>query len=289
MNRRLSVVFLALALPLMAASQPGCPGDAGPYECAKGAALTGFIQAAKGATVTGKYIVVLKPGVPAFAPGALGFAPNSFTTSSFGPRQRMIVGSLVAAQAKMLAADARVQFVQEETVKTIQGFESTALDPAAPTILWGLDRIDQRLPPLDDGYTASGTGEGVDVCIVDTGVDPNHPAIKPRLVAVHSAFGGDTADAHGHGTHVAATATDGRRYGVSAKTALLGCRCLNADGSGTDSSVINCIDWCAEMQRQRGRPMALNMSLGGPVSPALDAAVCRAVAQGVVVVVAAGN
>ena len=283
MKRSVKLLGLGLVAAL-GLGVDGCPPAAGPFKCADGSAATGFIEAPKGAEKTGKYIVGLKASAASRSAASLGMTGASRVGA------RMAVGTMTLAAAKAAAADPGVQFVQEETVKRIQGFEVEGPSSIESSeTLWGRDRVDQHALPLDGAdFAPNGTGAGIDVCIVDTGVDPLHPAVKGRLVAAHASLGSDTGDAHGHGTHVAGTAVSVRR-GVAHVSAVLSCRCLNADGSGTDSSVAACIDWCAEQQKARGNPMALNMSLGGPVSPALDLSVCRAAQQGIAVVVAAGN
>ena len=60
-------------------------------------------------------------------------------------------------------------------------------------------------------------------------------------------------------------------------------------GSGSDSAVIQGVDWVTEHVRQNGWPAVANMSLGGSASPALDLAVCRSIESGVSYAIAAGN
>lgn len=66
-------------------------------------------------------------------------------------------------------------------------------------------------------------------------------------------------------------------------------RVLDAQGSGTDSDVIRGIDWVTAKKQSLGGAWVANMSLGGEASRALDEAVCRSIAAGVVYAVAAGN
>lgn len=172
-----------------------------------------------------------------------------------------------------LAADPNILFLQEIGTKRVQ-------------VEWGLDRIDQRALPLDLAYSARGDGAGYNIAIVDTGVSP-HSDFGNRLVVspCFTAHSGGCDDGHGHGTHVAGTAA-GATYGVAKKAAIWRSRVLGADGSGSDLDVIRGIEWVID---NVPAPRVINMSLGGGVAPALDAAVCRAIEAGVVTVVAAGN
>jgi subtilisin family serine protease len=63
---------------------------------------------------------------------------------------------------------------------------------------------------------------------------------------------------------------------------VLGCR-----GSGSYAGVIRAVNEVVRMCAKR--TCVANMSLGGPISTSLDAAVAGAVDQGIVFVVAAGN
>src|SRR6185436_18828861 len=63
---------------------------------------------------------------------------------------------------------------------------------------------------------------------------------------------------------------------------------LNCQGSGSNSGVIAGVDWVTS-DHAAGAPAVANMSLGGGISDALDAAVANSVADGVTYAIAAGN
>ncbi|MFG3399433.1 S8 family peptidase, partial [Streptomyces parvus] len=188
---------------------------------------------------------------------------------------------LSETEAKRLAADPAVaKVVQNKT------FRISATQQRPPS--WGLDRIDQAQTAGDNAYTyPDSAGDGVTAYVIDTGVRVTHKDFGGRASSGFDAVDrdNDANDGNGHGTHVAGTIA-GTSHGVAKKAKIVGVRVLNDSGSGTTDQVIAGIDWVVA---NRKGPSVANMSLGGGVDPALDAAVRKAVASGVTFAIAAGN
>ena len=178
--------------------------------------------------------------------------------------------------------------------------------PFASTLSTSKVWLDRRLDvsELDWNLSAIGapavwdsglTGAGVDVAVLDTGIDPTHPDLAGKVdAAVDLTGGGSPADANGHGTHVASiiagtgAGADGARRGVAHGARLLSGKVLDDEGSGQASWVIAGMEWAAGQGAD-----IVNLSLGGrttvgddPVTMALDALSER---TGTLFVVAAGN
>jgi subtilisin len=146
--------------------------------------------------------------------------------------------------------------------------------------------------------TATSTGAGIGVAIVDTGIDGAQADLAPSAGA-YNAFDGtaNCQDDNGHGTHVAGTvaASDNAIdvVGVAPGASLYCVKVLNSQGSGSWSTVLAGLDWIwANRQTVSPAIRVVNMSLGGPGSDTdspLKDAITRLYNAGVVVVVAAGN
>jgi len=155
--------------------------------------------------------------------------------------------------------------------------------------VWGLDRIAERSVNLDGKYpypTSGGTD--VDAYIVDTGINIKHVDFQGRANWGDNFIDTQDTDCNGHGTHVAGT-VGSTTYGVAKKTTLIAVKVLDCNGSGTNLSVIDGINWAAAQYTAKKKPSVANMSLGGGKSTALNAAVRAAVKAGLTFVVAAGN
>lgn len=50
----------------------------------------------------------------------------------------------------------------------------TPFPPSQMTWQWGLDRVDQRTPKLDHTFQPMGNGSGVDIYILDSGIQYKH-------------------------------------------------------------------------------------------------------------------
>lgn len=130
-------------------------------------------------------------------------------------------------------------------------------------------------------------GAGVRVAVLDSGVEPGHPALS-GAVREHRNFTTDYTpyDTNGHGTHVAGILA-GRSgvTGVAPKAEILSFKVLNNNGAGSLQHVAQAIDASIEAKAH-----IIVMSLGCPVSvDYLQQACTRACAAGLAVVCAAGN
>jgi subtilisin family serine protease len=155
---------------------------------------------------------------------------------------------------------------------------------------WGLARICRRNLDVDDTFaTKLHLGEGVDIYVIDTGINLNHVDFGGRAIFGFKASSSwPNNDDQGHGTHVASTC-GGTKYGVAKKATLIGVKVLDSTGSGTTAGVVAGVEFAVKNRQARGKPSVGNMSLGGGKSSALDAAVNKASDEGVIMIVAAGN
>jgi aqualysin 1 len=230
----------------------------------------------------GRYIVVLRSDARDARPTSMSLAAR------FGGHVRRVFGAaldgyaatMTAPQAERLSHDPRVAYVEEDTAVRVDATQS----PAA----WNLDRLDQQSLPLDGSYTYGSDGAGVTAYVIDTGVRASHVEFGGRAsTGVDVVDGGLADDCNGHGTHVAGT-IGGSTFGVAKAVDIVAVRVLDCQGTGTISDVIAGIDWISQ-DHQAGVPAVANMSLGGPSSRSLDAAVAGSIADGIVYAVAAGN
>ncbi len=161
--------------------------------------------------------------------------------------------------------------------------------PVAVARSWGLDRTDQRGLPLDGQIARAGSGVGVNVYVIDTGVYASNAEFAGRVIPGYTAVsdGRGTTDCHGHGSHVAGTVA-GNTFGLANQATIVPVRVLDCAGSGSTSGVIGGINWMIN-HHVAGQPAVANLSLGGAYDYATNDAIERAVADGITVVVAAGN
>ncbi|ETK37064.1 S8 family peptidase [Microbispora sp. ATCC PTA-5024] len=157
--------------------------------------------------------------------------------------------------------------------------------------------LDHSVPQVGapEAWKAGFDGTGVEVAVLDTGVDLGHPDLAAKIAGTRN-FTADPSvqDGFGHGTHVASiiaglgTASGGRLRGVAPGARLLVGKVLSDEGYGTESQVIEGMEWAAS-----SGAAVVNMSLGGgptdgtdPLSVAVDTLTEQ---TGTLFVVAAGN
>jgi subtilisin family serine protease len=226
--------------------------------------------------VKDSYIVVLKSGRIARTVAAEHRATPLRTYSKV---LNGFSATMTARQARQVAADPDVAFVQPDVIHRIS---DTQNNPPS----YGLDRIDQRNRPVNAAYTYNTTASNVRAYIIDTGIRTSHQDFGGRASSGFDAIDGGTADdCNGHGTHVAGT-VGGTAHGVAKGVRLVGVRVLNCEGSGTTAQVVAGIEW---VTANAVKPAVANMSLGGGADTVLDNAVSASITSGVSYSIAAGN
>ena len=165
--------------------------------------------------------------------------------------------------------------------------------------IWGLVRTSYGPRPSypSDNYRYGLTGSGVDLYILDSGVDLPHREFTGRATngfvsSEHSREG--FTDLNGHGTNVASLA-GGRDYGIAKGANIINVKVLGANNRGTWFGIASGVSYVANRVRleraQGGKPRPIiNMSIyGQSFSQTLYSAVADAVREGIIVIVCAGN
>lgn len=172
------------------------------------------------------------------------------------------------------------------------GVGTEAWDDIEPNLAW---RKAIRLGQVPVGID----GSGVTVAMIDTGV-ARVEDLGDRVVArVDFTPGGAGNDEYGHGTHLAGViagdgaASGGKWRGVAPGARLVSVKVAGPDGSTDVSVVIAALQWVVTHRAEYGIQV-LNLAFGtDSVQPyaldPLNAAVERAWAAGITVVVSAGN
>jgi subtilisin len=213
-------------------------------------------------------------------PEVLGFDVNLYEVP-------VVTASLTEAEIQKLKGNDNVATVEDDGM--VYAFPEMLVfegqpSPLAETVPVGVSQV--KAPPAWD----ASRGKGINVAILDTGIDALHPDLAPNVKGAVSFVPGETpADGHGHGTHCAGTigaAINGSGVvGVAPAASLYAVKVLANNGSGQWSWLIAGISWCIQ-----NRMKVLSMSLGGSSAPAALETMCNtAFTNGLLLVAAAGN
>ncbi|CUA67049.1 Subtilisin-like protease 8 [Rhizoctonia solani] len=307
------LVAPALASPLSTSTEPLIRGNVG-----LNLAPVVSHPAAEQAIIPNQYIVVLKPEATLDDLNSHAMAvqshdeTNPLTDGSglmhiFDGALKGVAGKFSDATLDKIRAMPEVEYVERDQVVYAihEPAESHATQKGAP---WGLARISHRkklgFSNFNQYIYDSEGGEGVDVYVIDTGINVEHEEFHGRAHWGHTVPQNDVdADGNGHGTHCAGTiASD--KYGVAKKAQVYAVKVLGSNGSGSMSDVVAGVTWASKAAQAKAieaikefratgktshKGSVANMSLGGGKSPALDRAVNAAVRKGMHFAVAAGN
>lgn len=239
-------------------------------------------------------------------------------------------GSRPAAQlVRELSADPDVEYAEPNyIVETQSAPASTAPNDPMFSLLWGLRNTGQNggLPLADieaaPAWSVTTGSRSVVVGVVDTGIDYNHPDLKPNVWSAPTSFtvqfgpndkltcaagthGYDAItntcnpmDQNGHGTHVSGTigATGNNSLGVTGvnwAVSMMGLRFMDSSGKGTVANAIRAIQFAiqvkAALPSSAGIRVLSNSWGGSGNSQALLDAINQANLAGILFVAAAGN
>ena len=242
---------------------------------------------------TGRYIVVLRDNADPEA------AARQHETR-YGARADRFFRSALKGYAANIPESRVEEMRRDPSVKMVS--RNRTFRAAAQTTPTGVSRIKANTVP--------GTGDGVQVAVLDSGIDLNHIDLAANIA------GGVDCDAPSLATSTTARATGRTSPARSPRStirsafvvsllprSLLAARVLDDVGTGDDVSLICGLDWVdARSPAHNGQIRVANMSIEAPI-PNVDAhddcgftigdpvhmAVCQVVEDGVAIVVAAGN
>ncbi|MFD7609499.1 S8 family serine peptidase [Streptomyces sp. NPDC059828] len=285
-----------LALALAAASPTSATATAS--TSADTSTTAAFTTATQSDQVPGRYIVTLKDAATQADATATVHAAVT-QASSMGARVRHVYRHALHGYAASMSASAAAAIAGDPLVQSVQ--PERRVRALAQTVPTGVDRVEADLSPTA-AIDGKDTRVNVDVAVIDTGVDANHPDLNVYKAGAKNCWIPQlpVLDMHGHGTHVAgivgALDNNAGVVGVAPGARIWPVQVLNPLGMGTDADVICGIDYVTQHADQID---VVNMSLGGGGSDdgqcgtvnndAMHKAICASVAAGVTYVVAAAN
>lgn len=113
---------------------------------------------------------------------------------------------------------------------------------AAEAVTWGIKAVGADTSPFN--------GDGIVVAVLDTGIDPTHPAFQGVELVRENFTEEGIDDSNGHGTHCAGTIfgrdVDGTRIGIATgvKKAFIGK--ILGEGGGASHQVVRAIRWAID-------------------------------------------
>jgi cerevisin len=167
------------------------------------------------------------------------------------------------------------------------------------------------LPETTDIYAATIQGEGVDIIIGDCQLNIHNSDIEGNATILYNAYADIYETQYGawdsnnplidqHGT-ACAVAAAGKTCGIANKARILGVTCLDTseDRGNNSFNVLNAFAWILQYiidkkveLAPKPYPVVVSLSLGtstGIIATAQDSCVAAMIAEGAIVVIAAGN
>ncbi|OQX14875.1 MAG: peptidase S8 [Thiothrix lacustris] len=189
---------------------------------------------------TEKYIILRSREV--FSPTRGGMGMRSASTGV--ATMKMEEADLTKRERNDLRRDPRTRAIAlPMPLKLIAPIKRQAADtvtpPSTDAITWGVKAVRAHESRFD--------GTGVTVAVLDSGIDPNHPAFAGVNLLQQNFTKEDPNDLDGHGTHCAGTIfgqeVNGTRIGIARRVerALIGK--VLGEGGGTSATLAKAIQW----------------------------------------------
>ncbi len=193
----------------------------------------------------------------------------------------IVFASIPQDAVSTLTSKPGIKFVEENMIRR---FNVQTLD-------WGVDRIDAEYVHDNSAYT----GDGIDVAIIDSGGDQDHPDLT--WAGGYNFYTADTTawdDASGHGTHCAGIiGADDNAIGVVGVAPEADLWALRVGYSDPYLNyILEAADWCIDTHYDAdpyNNIKVISMSYGGGYSYAEDVAMEDCYDEGILLVAAAGN
>lgn len=206
---------------------------------------------------TEKYIILRSRETSAPTRGGMGTRGGGFSTYAQPPANiKLEEAELSKRERNDLRRDPRTRAIaMPMPMKLIAPVSRDEVPPDAPSEpeTWGIKAVRAPESRFD--------GTGITVAVLDTGIDPNHPAFSGIKLVQQNFTTEEPNDLHGHGTHCAGTIfgqdVNGTRIGIARKIdrALIGK--VLGEGAGTSATIAKAIQWAL----QEGAHV-ISMSLG---------------------------
>ena len=192
-----------------------------------------------------------------------------------------------SASLARLRSDPNIRYVEADQTTSIESVPAATTDQGP--ITWGLQSI--HAPAA---WKLGSTGQGIKVCVLDSGIDSTHPEFQGGVIKGSKNFVNDgqtdVSDGVGHGTHVAgiiaAHAVQSGVSGAAPGVQLYIARVIGNDGSGTTGELLSGVNWCVNTVHAR----ILNISSGSNRPSRTEQQVFNSVYnKGVLTFAASGN
>ncbi|MEO0758501.1 MAG: S8 family serine peptidase [Cyanobacteria bacterium J06648_16] len=184
-----------------------------------------------------KYVVLRTEDVIVPTMDNLGFGPRTFEIPP--AKVEVTEASLTSNERNDLRRDSRTKAIAPLMPMTLIAPLNQSSPTTCGSATWGVEAV--RAPE------SSYDGSGITVAVLDTGIEPSHPAFKGVDLVQRNFTEEDGNDLNGHGSHCAGTIfgqdVDGLRIGIARniKRALIGK--VLGEGGGSSLTIAQAVQW----------------------------------------------